>query len=78
MQKLSTMQIPTLDDPLMNAGDSSSARNLKDVTFTQQQLALLDTMFPEIFANADTTDAQLRHHAGQRSVIHFIRSRTPR
>lgn len=74
----SATQIPANVDPLHGFGDSSNARSLKEVTFTQQQLALLETVFPECFANGDTTDAQLRHFAGQRSVILFLRTRCPR
>lgn len=69
-------QIPSDVDPLHGFGDSTNARSLKDVMFTKQQLAHLETVFPENCASGLTTDAQLRHSAGQRSVLLYIRSRT--
>lgn len=74
----SASQIPTSVDPLRGFGDSTNARSLKEVTFTQQQLALLETVFPEAVVSGDTTDAQLRHNASQRSVLLYIRTRCPR
>lgn len=71
-----TTQIPHDVDPLRGFGDSTNARSLKDVTFTKQQLAYLETVFPERCIGINETDAQLRLYAGQRSVILHIRSRT--
>lgn len=49
------------------------------ITFTPQQLAALETVFPEIAAGSDAlTDAKVRHHLGQRSVVAFIRDRVRR
>lgn len=71
-----TTQIPSGSDPLHGYGDSTNARSLKEVTFTKQQLAYLETQFPEIWMSGTESDAQLRHYAGQRSVVLHIRSKT--
>lgn len=72
---LGRFQIPTSEDPLHGYGDSTNARSLKEVTFTKQQLAYLETVFPEHCFSGCETDAQLRHMAGQRSVLLHIRKR---
>lgn len=41
----------------------------KDVSFTRQQIAYLNRMFPEMVGDANTTTDALRFRAGQRSVI---------
>jgi len=65
-------------DILNDVGDLTNANNLRDVAFTAQQLAYLETVFPECVASGTTTDAQLRHSAGQRSVILHIKQRVRR
>lgn len=70
-----THQLNAATDPLDGFGDTSNAKSLKDVTFTRQQLAHLETVFPEPVTSGTTTDAQLRHTAGQRSVILYLKTR---
>lgn len=73
---MTATQIPSNVDPLRSFGDSTNAKSLKEVMFTKQQLAYLETVFPERCIGGTETDAQLRLYAGQRSVILHIRSRT--
>ena len=46
-----------------------------DVEFTQRQVDWLDSQFSEKLTNATATEAELRHNAGQRSVIVIIKTR---
>ncbi len=48
------------------------------IMFTQQQVDWLDSQFGEKLTNATATDAELRHNAGQRSVIQIIKTRIQR
>lgn len=49
------------------------------ITFTPQQLAALEAIFPEIAAGSDEmSDSKVRHHLGQRSVIAWIKDRVRR
>lgn len=44
------------------------------ITFTRQQLDYLERLFPEIDAGSDAmSEAKIRHHLGQRSVIAHIK-----
>jgi hypothetical protein len=45
------------------------------VTFTRQQIELLEQQFPEQIANVSTPEAAMRISAGQRSVVWFVKSR---
>lgn len=45
------------------------------VNFTQRQIAWLEQQYPEQIATPTRTEAEIRFHAGQRSVIHAIRAR---
>lgn len=49
--------------------------NTPKVEFTRQQVELLEKQFPEQIAQPTTTEAAMRHTAGQRSVVAFVRSR---
>ena len=54
----------------------TSEADPRKITFTRQQLAALETTFPEIAVGSDAMpDAKVRHHLGQRSVIAFVRDR---
>lgn len=51
----------------------------RQITFTPQQLDALESIFPEMAVGSDAlTDARVRHHLGQRSVIAFVRDRVRR
>lgn len=45
------------------------------VEFTQRQYDWLQSQFGEKFTQATATEAELRHNAGQRSVILVIKDR---
>ena len=45
------------------------------VEFTRRQYEWLESQFMEKFTNATATEAELRHNAGQRSVILQIKDR---
>ena len=46
------------------------------ITFTRQQLDYLEAVFPEIAVGSDAmSDAKIRYHLGQRSVIAHVRGR---
>lgn len=48
------------------------------VEFTQRQVDWLEGQFMEKLTNATATEAELRHNAGQRSVILLIKTRIQR
>lgn len=51
----------------------------RSIAFTPQQLDALENLFPEIAVGSDAlSDAKVRHHLGQRSVIAFVRDRVRR
>lgn len=55
---------------------STQRSDPQQITFTRQQLAALETVFPEIAVGSDAMpDAKVRHHLGQRSVVAFVRSK---
>lgn len=57
----------------------TSRADPRQITFTPQQLAALEELFPEQAVGSDAmTDAKVRHHLGQRSVIAFVRDRVAR
>lgn len=45
------------------------------VEFTRQQAEFLEKHFPEMIGNPTTTEAAMRHNAGQRSVVWLVKSR---
>lgn len=45
------------------------------IEFTRRQYEWLESQFMEKFTNATATEAELRHNAGQRSVILIIKDR---
>lgn len=45
------------------------------VEFTRRQFEWLESQFGEKFTQATATEAELRHNAGQRSVILIIKDR---
>lgn len=47
-----------------------------DVTFTQQQLAYLESMFPSIVMGPQTPEANMHHYFGQQSVLRAVRIKT--
>lgn len=51
----------------------------EQITFTPQQLELLERVFPEMAVGSDAMpDAKIRHHLGQRSVVAYIRDKVRR
>ena len=78
MAKPNPFQVPNLNETMPDYLMTQRADPHK-ITFTPQQLAALETVFPEIAEGSDAmTDAKVRHHLGQRSVIAFIRNRVAR
>lgn len=45
------------------------------VTFTRQQIEYLERVYPEVVGSHETTEAEYRYRAGQRSVLLFLRGR---
>lgn len=43
------------------------------VKFTEQQVAYLERMYPEVPGNACTSHAEFLFNAGKRSVVRFLR-----
>lgn len=55
--------------------NSQKVEPAKQVEFTQRQIDWLNSQFPEKLHSATVTDAELRHTAGQRSVILLVQQR---
>lgn len=53
-----------------------SDKAFPEVSFSAAQLQLVEKMFPHVSYNYDASEAKLRHHHGQQSVVDFIRRRT--
>lgn len=47
-----------------------------EITFTPAQLDYLETTFPSVVLGPNATEAQMRYHFGQQSVIERVRSKT--
>lgn len=62
-----------LESHIMN--NVSKPNVMPQVEFTQRQIDWLNSQYPEKLTTANATDAELRHSAGQRSVILLIHTR---
>ena len=63
-------------NPLTSFPHDTPTFKLTDrVEFTRRQYDWLESQFSEKFTQATATEAELRHNAGQRSVILIIKDR---
>lgn len=46
------------------------------ITFSREQIELLDKTFPEVTQGGSDSDGRIRERIGQRSVVQFVRSRS--
>lgn len=60
-----------------NSGSGRGNQEL-EVYFHPEQLKYIEKVFPEIHFPPDVSEEALRHYNGQRSIIHFIRTKTRR
>ncbi|CAI3971399.1 hypothetical protein VAC51_00049 [Variovorax phage VAC_51] len=71
-----SLQVDPRTDMYMEDKLRTSAADPRSITFTKQQLEALEKIFPEQAVASDAmSDAKVRHHLGQRSVIAFVRDR---
>lgn len=61
----------------MSNSTSSNNREL-EVYFHPEQLKYIEKVFPEVHFPPDVSEETLRHYNGQRSIIHFVRTKTRR
>jgi len=47
-----------------------------EVTFTPNQLQLLEQQFPPVVLTANSTEAQMRHYFGTQAVLEYVRGKT--
>lgn len=53
----------------------SNPESREAVVFHPEQIKYLEKIFPEVVLGPASTEAELRYYNGQRSVLHFIRSK---
>jgi hypothetical protein len=56
----------------MRVNDTESTQSTK-VYFSKEQYAHLNKVFPEMLGTPKSTDAELRHWAGIRQVVQYVR-----